>query len=310
MTSLHEISTALKAIARDEKIKSRILDNPGLYQLLLKAALRFIGGETLAQCIPVVHALNKRGFLTTIDFMGENTRSSELANQATEEFLKIIETIKTEKLPSSISLDLSHIGLAASDKLALSNATVISMAARDAGLEMMISMEGSEKTDQILSLYNRLSTKFDNVGITIQANLFRTDRDFQSILQQKGKIRLVKGAFLESEAAARPKGNLVDCAYQEFAEVLIRKGHRCSMATHDNALINRVLSFIEKNHLDFDPLEFEMLYSVNFETLERMKKLGFPVRVYVPYGKEWYLYFCHRLAEHPPNLYQALLDIL
>jgi proline dehydrogenase len=177
-----EVAETLKQIALDEEIKTYVLQHPSLYQSLLQAALRFIGGETLTDCVETVKSLNQQGFAVTIDYMGESTRDVDMAQQATQEFLHVIQAIAKQNLDSSISLDLSHIGMVIDAELGYKNACILAKAAQKIGLEMMISMEGTDRTSLILEIHQRLCETFDNVGITLQAYLHRTPSDLESVL--------------------------------------------------------------------------------------------------------------------------------
>jgi proline dehydrogenase len=303
-----QAAAAMRHIARNEALKAYILQNTALYNTLLQAALRFIGGETLAQCVETVLTLNQQEFATTIDYMGESTRSATQVQQVTEEFLGVVRAIDVQHLNSSVSLDLSHIGLALDADLAFENASVIATAARTAGLEVMISREGSERTADIIKIHQRLCDRFDNVGITLQARLHRTAEDLASILEQPGKIRLVKGAYEEPADIAWTSAAELSAAYLNLMETLLSSGHTCAIATHDPVLLNHAHQFIESQRLDCNLIEFEMLHGVTPERLKTMQDRGYHTRVYLPYGQEWYLYLCHRIAEYPPNLYQALID--
>lgn len=304
-------ATALQHIARNEEIKTYVMRNAPLREALLRAALRFLCGETLYECLKAAKVLNGGGHATTIDYMGESTRDEQMAERATSEFLSVVRTISQESLDSSISLDLSHVGLALDADLAFRNASRIARAARDAGIEMMISMEGSERTGSILELHRRLSEAFDNVGITLQAYLYQTDDHLESVLQRPGRIRLVKGAYEEPDRIARPrKSPVVDDAYRRLMEMLLESGHSCSIATHDPDLLDHAHEFIQAHDLSPVAFEFEMLYGITPERLQKMHELGYRTRTYLVYGEEWYLYLCHRLAEHPPNIYQAVIDMV
>jgi len=301
-----EVAETFKQIALDEEIKAYVLQHPSLYQSLLQAALRFIGGETLADCVDTAKSLNQQGFAVTIDYMGESTRDADMAQQATQEFLHVIQAIAEKNLDSSVSLDLSHIGMVIDGELGYQNARVLAEAAQKEGLEMMISMEGSDRTSQILEIHQRLCERFDNVGITLQAYLHRTPSDLESALQRPGKIRLVKGAYAAPANLAKPRGAELDEAYRQLMHRLITSEHQCSIATHDPALLDPIPQAYQG--IKPDLVEFEMLKGVAQERLEALKNQGYRTRVYLPYGQEWHLYLCNRLAEYPPNIYQAITD--
>lgn len=313
MRSEFEVAETLKQIALDEEIKAYVLQHPSLYQPLLHAALRFIGGETLAHCVETAKSLNQHGFAVTIDYMGESTRDTGMAKQAAQEFLDVIQAIADHNLDSSVSLDLSHIGVIIDAELGYKNACVLAKAAQKAGLEMMISMEGTDRTSLILEIHQRLCETFDNVGITLQAYIHRTPSDLESALQRPGKIRLVKGAYATPDDLAKPRGAELDESYRLLMERLLMSGHSCSMATHDPVLLDPlpleyVHKLIQEKGIELDHIEFEILKGVTQERLEAMKDYGYRTRVYLPYGREWHLYLCNRLVEYPPNVYQAITD--
>jgi len=299
---------ALRSISRNEELKEYLIKNKPLYNTILKAAMRFIGGETLDECIETSKEITKKGHAFTVDFMGESTRDESIANDATEEFLTVIEKIKKTKSNSSISLDLSHIGMVIDKKLGYKNAVLIAQKAKDYGIEMMISMEGIERTDDILNEYYILAKTYPNVGITLQAYLLRTKKDLEKVLKFPGKIRLVKGAYETPITYALPWGKKTDKAYIKYMEKLIVENHLCSIATHDEKILLHADKLIKKNKIKTDQIEFEMLHGATPELLDKMHDKGYNTREYLPYGKEWFLYVCHRLAENPLNIYQALAD--
>ena len=303
-----EAAEALRQIALDETLKTYILQHPPLYKVLRHAAMRFIGGESLAECVVTTKHLNERGHDVTIDFMGESTRDGLIAEQATREFLNVISTIEAENLDASVSLDLSHIGMAIDPDLGYKNAGILAQAAKEVELEIMISMEGTNRTALILEIYQRLCEQFDNVGITLQAYLYRTPDDLDAILQRPGKIRLVKGAYEAPSTLALPRGTKLDDIYHQLMKTLLKSDRLCSIATHDESLLNHAHQFIQDENLSSDKIEFEMLKGVTPERLETMQQYGYRTRVYLPYGQEWHLYLSNRLAEHPPNIYQAIVD--
>lgn len=174
---------------------------------------------------------------------------------------------------------------------------------------LMISMEGMDRTDTILSIHRRLCERFANVGITLQAYLFRVPQDLAEVQKRPGKIRLVKGAYGEAAHVARPRGEGLDTEYRQLVETVLASGHPLSIATHDSSLLDHAHRFIQKQNLTTDHIKFEMLKGVTPERLQLMRARGYRTRVYLPYGQEWHLYLCNRLAEYPPNLYQAIADV-
>lgn len=304
-------SNALRKMARDESLKARIENDPVLFGLAKRAAGRYIGGSTLAECIHTIKAVNANGHAATADYMGESTREESKAASETTHFLELIEAINSLALNCTISLDLSHIGLAIDPALGVENATKVARAARAIGREVIISMEGSERTDATLAAHAKLCEQFDHVGITLQARMLRTEQDLQTVLKRPGKIRLVKGAYDEPETLAHPRiSDGLNSAYQRYAELLLASGHACSIGTHDAVQLQSAHEFIEQKQLGAHPFEFEVLYGLGPEQSDYMRALGYPTRQYIVYGSEWYLYVCHRIAEEPTRLFQAMVDVV
>ncbi|OFI36857.1 proline dehydrogenase [Arthrobacter sp. SW1] len=296
----------LRKLALDEQLKQTIPTDPVLGPLARKVAGRFVAGESLSEAAQRVEDVLARGHRANVEYMGESCRDPHLADTETEVFLEAAKTMPAE---CSISLDLSHIGLAIDPELALANATRIAEATAGSGREMMISAEGSDRTDAVLALHRTLSARFEHVGITIQARLHRTAGDLKKLLQRPGRIRLVKGAFLEPESIAytREDPALAD-AYLSYAKELLDAGHRCSFATHDWNLIRHIDQYLDAQASDSAPWEFETLMGLGPDHLDAMAAKGHPTREYVVFGTEWWLYVCNRLAEDPQRLFQAVVD--
>lgn len=305
-----EAAEALRSVALDESLKAYVLQHPPLYQAGLQAAMRFVGGETLGECVQVATDINQQGHAVTIDFMGESTRDEAMAKQATQEFLRVIHEVAQQGLDASVSLDLSHIGMVIDPEIAFKNASLLARSARESDLEIMISMEGTDRTTLILELHQRLCEQFSNVGITLQAYLHRTPADLSTVLKRPGRVRLVKGAYETSSDIAYSRGAELDTAYRQMMKLLIESGHACSIATHDSTILSYAHQLIQEQELPAHNVEFEMLKGVAIERLSEMQQRGYRTRIYLPYGKEWHLYLCNRLAEHPPNIYQAIADVM
>jgi len=299
---------ALRKIARNEEYKARVLEIPLLRRVLLRAVSQFIGGEELSECLRIARRLHQQGIATAIDYMGESTRDRQRAGLVTREFLQVIETFAERGSAASISPDLSHLGMAIDPQLAYENARKLAGAALEAGTEVLLNMEGSDRTETILAIHRQLCEHYDNVGVTLQAYLYRTEKDLSEAIERPGRIRLVKGAYAEPPESARPLGSETDAVFAALMETLLTSGHRCSIATHDSALLEQAHNLIDGKRLRRELIEFELNYGIAEDRLLRMQALGYRVRVYLPYGEEWYLYLCHRLAEYPPNIYQALAD--
>jgi len=301
-------SQALKKAALNETAKNFILQNKVVFNTLKKAANRYIGGENLNEAVTVIQKLNKEGFIVTTDFMGESIRNEGDANLATKEFIQLAETICMEKLNSSVSLDLSHIGLLVSKELAAKNLHTICREAEKSNQEVIISMEGTDRTDAILDVYKEALKQHSNLGITIQAYLKRTRNDFEEILQLPGSIRLVKGAFSAPDGAFLPRGEQLDEIYLGYAEQLLAKNHPCAIASHDEKIFKETLQLVNR----YQPTNYvlERLLGIGNASLEIYKEAGYHCRIYVVYGKEWYLYLCNRWAEYPLYVFRGIADMV
>jgi proline dehydrogenase len=301
-------SDALKKAALNEAAKSYILSHPGIYNTLKKAANRYLVGETLSEAVPSIRKINQEGYNCTTDFMGESTRREKDAIEATHEFIALAKTITTEGLNSSISLDLSHIGMLVSKDLAQHHLKQICKEAQKAGKEVILSMEGIDRTDMIIDIYKNTYKNCSNLGITLQAYLHRTKEDFKEIIGMEGSIRLVKGAYEAPEKFALPRGKKLDEQYLEYIDILFSKNHPCSVATHHEEIQLEAIKLAACHKAG--RYELEQLQGICNEQFAVLKEQGYPCRKYVVYGKEWYLYLCNRLAEHPMNIFQAAHDII
>jgi proline dehydrogenase len=309
-TLLIQASAALRKAALNEEAKNYILDNPVLFATLKRAANRYIGGETLAETIDKVKIKNQKGFKCSIEFMGESTHAEPEANAARDEFIKICRQIKSQGLNSTVSLDLSHIGLAISRDLCLHNLDLICLEALKANSEVIISAEDTGRTDAVLGIYKDIARVHAHVGVTLQAYLHRTKDDFKEISKLNGRIRIVKGAFETPSGLSLPRGSELDEVYLDYVAQLLSKRHLCSIATHHDKIQQEVKKLIHEQGADHSLFEFESLCGIQTEQLLALKDQGYPAKIYFVYGREWYLYLCNRLAEYPMNVFQALIDIL
>ena len=303
-------STALKKAAMNEQAKEYVLSNPILFNILKKAADRYIGGENLEETLNKVKTQNARQMKCSIEFMGENTSTLQEAKEATDEFLNIAEAIGNDQLNSTISLDLSHIGLAISKDLCMENLNTICNHAVRANIEVTISAENIDRTDEVISIYQAVSQYHSNLAITLQAYLHRSGDDFKELIKIPGRIRIVKGAFETPENLSIPRGAELDQKYLFYIGQLLAKNHLCSIATHDKNIQDQAKQIIQKYKTPADKYEFESLYGIRNDQLFKLQEEGYSTKLYFVYGKEWYLHLCNRIAEYPLNIFQALADIV
>lgn len=309
-TLLQQVSAALRKAALNEEAKNYVLSNPVLFSILKRAANRYIGGETLEETVEKVKLRNNQGFKCSIEYMGESTHTEQEANAARNEFIKICRIIQQQGLNTTVALDLSHIGLAVSPDLSLQNLQIICNEALPGNTEVIISAEGTDRTDDVLATYKTVAGTYPNVGITLQAYLHRTKEDFEEIIQYKGRIRMVKGAFETAPGLAMPRGAQLDQAYLNYVERLLSSNHLCSIATHDKFIQEEAQKLIQQHQPSHESYEFESLFSIQQEQLQQLKAAGYSTKIYFVYGREWYLYLYNRLAEFPENVFRALVDII
>ncbi|MFD7610419.1 proline dehydrogenase family protein [Streptomyces sp. NPDC059828] len=296
----------LRRLALDEDLKWRVPEDPVLGPLIRKVAQRYVAGESLADAVDRAQRVLTEGNRVSVEYMGESCRDPQRATAETDVF---VDAARLLPHGCSISLDLSHIGLAIDEELALANASRIAQATAATGREMVISAEGSDRTDAVLALHRTLCERFDHVGVTVQARLHRTAEDLRELLPLPGRIRLVKGAFLEPRTLAYPREDpALATAYLGYAEQLADSGHLCSFATHDWDLIHRIDHHLGGKGDETAPWEFETLLGLGTDRLGAMAGQGHPTREYIVFGTEWWLYVCNRLAEDPQRLLQALVD--
>lgn len=296
----------LRTIARDERIKQAVLQSGSLYALLLAAAKRYVTGEKREDALAVAEELEAKGYRLSVEYIGENTSEAVACEQAKNEFIALIEGCSARQSPVGISFDLSHVGLSVSEELAFAHVEEMADEAARRGHQVMISMEESAKTEAILAVYERLAQRHENIGITIQAHLHRSVEDVERALALPGKIRLVKGAFKEPQEIALARSAELNERYLQLAGMCMQAGHSCAFATHDQAIVDELL---EREYLTQPHGELELLYGVRPKLAQSMRQKGVPVRLYLTYGTEWYLYLCHRLAEYPPNVHKAIADM-
>lgn len=302
-----QFAESLKSVARNLEIKSFIQKSPELYPLFQRAAMRFVTGDSKEDGISVGKQLEQKGYQISLEFIGENTVSKEECIQAKDEFLRLIQECGKQNLNTRISFDLSHIGLTVDAELAFQNLLEMAKKANHYGLSLMISAEESSKTEQILSVYKRVVAQYSNVGVTVQAQLYRSLDDLKELLNYSGAIRLVKGAFQEPEDICIPRSEELDERYLELVDLCVKANQYVSVASHDETIHKKI---IERGYLQKPNVEAELLYGIRPDLSRQLKEEGLPVRVYLTYGSEWYLYLTHRIAEYPPNIYRAITEMI
>ena len=271
--------------------------------LTRRIAHQFIAGETLDDGIAAVRAAAAEGKTATLDFLGEAVRSPADARAAQQTILDALARIVDEALPSGVSIKPTQMGVASDPDLARELVGGIAEAAAVAGAHVNIDMEGSEFTEATVVLCERLRADgHANVGCALQAYLRRNQRDVERLTAAGASIRLIKGAYDEPPDIAFQRRREVDESFARSADWLLANGHYPRIATHDEALIERVKRTAIRLGLSPDDFEFQMLHGVRRELQQRLVTAGWRLRIYIPFGVQWYPYFMRRLAERPANL--------
>jgi proline dehydrogenase len=290
------------------------------WEVSRRAASRFIAGEQLEDAIRVVQALNAKGINATLDHLGEHTTNPEEAVRATDDIVAILESIDKAGVRSNVSIKLSQIGMALDVELCARNLERILQISKQHGTFVRIDMEDSPWVDTTLELFARARQECgcENIGTVIQAYLYRSAADVEQLMGEKARIRLCKGAYKEPAEIAYPKKADVDTNFDKLTELLVDGAIAAdcpalspdgklppipAIASHDEKRIAYAKVYAAKQGLPKEAIEFQMLYGIRRELQESLAKEGYPVRVYVPYGKEWYPYYTRRLAERPANVW-------
>jgi proline dehydrogenase len=274
-----------------------------------RTARRFVAGDTVDEAVAVVLELNQKGFTASLDYLGEHITTREEATVATQEYLKGLETLSRSKANSNVSLKLTQFGLAIDEELCRQNVESIVRKARELDNFVRIDMEGSDCTDATLRVFTALRNIYDNVGIVVQAYLFRTEKDIQDVLQLKSRIRLCKGAYKEAPEISFAKKSDTDKNFVKLMRILLKSGIYHGIATHDPEMIHATKEFEASDTIGKDRFEFQMLYGIRRDLQDQLLREGYNVRIYVPYGKQWYSYLMRRMAERPANLLFVLRNL-
>ena len=266
-------------------------------------ARRFIAGETTAEAIEAARTVESRGLLHTLDHLGESVTSLANADQATREYREIGEAICAAGIGRNISLKLTQLGLDVDRASAVDNLRKILDRTDAAGFFVRIDMEGSAYTQVTLDIFETLWEQgHRQMGVVLQSSLHRTEQDLQRILALGGRVRLVKGAYKEPKSIAHQHKADVDAAYARQMQLLLEKGDYPAFATHDGAMHTLARTLAAERGITPDRYEFQLLYGVRRDLQASLVALGHRVRIYIPFGREWFPYFMRRLGERPANI--------
>jgi proline dehydrogenase len=273
------------------------------HDLLRGLTQRYVAGEELADGIVVAQTLNTQALLVSLDHLGESVTTGPEARRAVADYLEALEALAREQVEGNISLKLTQLGLDVAREMSIAHLRKILERARELDTFVRIDMESSAYTQRTLDVHQELWNEgFHNVGIVLQAYLHRTAADVERAIAMGVQVRLCKGAYLEPARVAFQDKAEVDANYARLMERLLIHGNHPAIATHDEKLIVRVREIAQREDIAPERFDFEMLFGVRRDLQLRLVRDGYRVRVYLPYGEEWYPYLVRRLAERPANM--------
>jgi len=263
---------------------------------------RFVAGEELAEAISAARVCNDQGMLVSLDYLGENVLTAADAQRARDAYLEVFDRIAAEKLNANVSCKLTQLGLDLSAEF--SEGQALSIVERAASYDnfLRVDMEGSAYTERTLEVVKKVRQRSPAIGTVIQAYLYRSEQDVQDLLAIGCRIRLCKGAYSEPPQVAFPKKEDVDANYIKLVRLLLPSGFYHGIATHDPRMIGATIRIAAESKVAKDDFEFQMLYGVRTDLQRQLVRDGYRLRIYIPYGRDWFPYFMRRLAERPANL--------
>ena len=299
----------------------RLSENPSLRNFAERSSLgrrvsgRFVAGTEIADAVRATQAVNRAGMSVSIDNLGENVTNPDEARHSAELYDQILDAITAHQLNANISLKLTHMGLDVDEQLArdiVSGLVAKAASMRPPGF-VRVDMEGSPYTQRTLDFVHelhRMPGNANSVGTVIQSYLRRSESDVQKLLSENIRIRLCKGAYKESAEIAFPAKSDVDANYVKLMKILMKSGIYHGLATHDENIIRQAEAFATSEKLAPDTFEFQMLYGIRRDLQHSLVRKGWRVRVYIPFGSEWYPYFMRRLGERPANVFFIARNLL
>jgi len=274
-------------------------------------ARRFIAGETVDEAIAAARALEARGMMLTLDFLGESVATLDDAAAATAQYLQVVDAVVAAGIERNVSLKLTQLGLDVDKASTLDNLRRILERAEPAGFFIRIDMENSPYTDVTLELFETLWRHgHRRIGVVLQAELHRSENDLERMNTLGARVRLVKGAYREPKSIAYQNKADVDRAYERMMTALLSGGTYPAIATHDPVMIDKARLWARDHAIPKDSFEFQMLYGIRRDLQTALVRDGYRLRIYVPFGREWFPYFMRRLGERPANVLFVLRSVL
>jgi proline dehydrogenase len=272
--------------------------------LARRFASRFVAGETIEDGVEAAHELSRRGITASLDLLGESVTAESEAEAARDQYLRMLDRMAASGTEVNVSVKLTQMGFDISESLCLANMTAILDKAATLNGFVRLDMESSDYTERTLEFFRRqLFGRYSaHCGVVIQSMLRRSERDVEDLIAIRARVRLCKGAYLEPPAVAFPDKADVDRNYVRLMERLLLAGNYPGIATHDEAIITYARDFTRSHGIPADRFEFQMLYGVRRDLQDALRRAGYRLRVYIPFGTQWYPYLMRRLAERPANI--------
>lgn len=274
-----------------------------------RMAARFIAGEEVEDALRVIRRLNAEGFMVTLDLLGESVQEAAEAGAATQVYVHLLDRLAAEGLNSHVSVKLTQLGLAIEEGLARRHLSMICECAARHRNFVRVDMEGSAFTEATLRVFRTVGAPRDVAGIVIQSYLYRSDKDVEELLKCGARIRLVKGAYDEPQEIAYRRKRDVDRSFARLMAKMLSSGIYHAIATHDERLIAATREYARGHGIPPERYEFQLLYGIRRDLQRDLLRQGERVRLYVPYGRQWYPYFMRRLAERPANVLFLLRNL-
>lgn len=313
-SSNHTGGANMEAFLRSTLLRlsqSRTMNRAARRYGLRFGANRFVAGETIESAIEVVGELNRRGILATLDHLGEFVTTETEAVEAADYCIRTLDAIRASGVRSHLSVKLTQLGLDISPELCRENIRRILDRARQHGNFVRIDMEDYAHNQVTIDLFKALHEEYGNtVGLVIQAYLYKSEQDIDDLSPLRPNLRLVKGAYKEPKEVAFPLKQDVDRNFLRLIQKHLLYGNYAAVATHDVNVITAVKAFVKEHGIPNTQFEFQMLYGIRPQLQEQLAREGYTMRVYVPYGDDWYGYFMRRLAERPANVAFVLKSMI
>lgn len=293
-------------LAQNDNLRNFVVTN----RATRSVSRRFVAGEALDEAVQATRVLNQRGMYVSLDHLGENVSDAQEAVSSTQDFITALDSIKQTGIDANISIKLTALGLDISQQLCEENVCRLLEQAQKYSIFVRIDMEGAAYTEQTVDIVLRMHKQFEHVGTVIQSCLYRSKKDVEQLIAQGVRVRLVKGAYKEPKTIAMQEKSEVDHSYVQLMLLLLARGNYPAIATHDEAIINATCKYARDHGISKEAFEFQMLYGIRRALQEKLVGQGYNMRIYVPYGSQWYPYLMRRMAERPANLMFVMSNAL